>query len=121
MFSFIEIIEIIFIPIIENDSLDSIKYYYKPLDEYLDKHAPSLGEKKCLLYKQDVITDIIRFDNIETLDFLIGTRELKNENYKFQSSNFETTDAKEFIARYDYYYDYLYDYYQIKLIFVKLN
>ena len=90
-----------FKPIFENDSLDGILYYDEPVDEYLDKHAPLLGDKKCLLDKQDVITDIIRFDNIETLDFLIGTRELKNENYKFRSSNFETTDVKEFIARYE--------------------
>lgn len=89
-----------FKPIDENYTKD-IKYYNSPLDEYLSRHLPIKGEQKCLLNKQDVITDIIRYDNIETLDFLIGTRELKNENYKFQSSNFEATGDKEFIAKHD--------------------
>lgn len=67
---------------------ESSKPFDVSLGEYLKKHMPKKGNNKCILGQKDV-PDLLKFDLITTLDFLLPQMVKSERNYRYQSKNYE--------------------------------
>jgi hypothetical protein len=69
------------------------------LEDYLKKHLPKKGDKKCALGKK-YVPDVERFDIITTLDFLLPQMVVSKGNYRYQNNNYEVMnkDAVKYLT-----------------------
>ena len=78
---------------------ESSKPFDVSLGEYLKKHMPKKGNNKCILGQKDV-PDLLKFDLVTTLDFLLPQMVKSERNYRYQSKNYEVMnkDAVKYLT-----------------------
>jgi hypothetical protein len=67
-------------------------FHKEPVINYLKKHKPKLGYKKCFIKENTFVTDTIKFESVTSLDFLLSSIETTKENIRYQSADFATTN-----------------------------